>query len=137
MGKPLLGADEVIKLVVVDDDDAGRRMLRRVLERRGFAVEEASDGVSGLELVRRTMPKAALLDLRMPGGMSGLDVARELRADPSTSVIAIVIITASVHDQARSLVEEVGASGFVEKPIDFAELYRVVDAALASSTTGA
>ena len=113
-------------LVLVDDDDAARRMMRRVLERRGYAVVDASDGRSGLELVRRELPDGVLLDLRMPGELSGIDVARELRADEATAKIPIIVVSASTHLDARTLVEQVGCDAFVEKPVDFDELDRVL-----------
>jgi two-component system cell cycle response regulator DivK len=114
------------RLVLVDDDAAARRMMRRVLERRGYAVDEAPDGRSGLELVRADAPAAVLLDLRMPGELSGIDVAAKLRADAATASIPIVVVSASTHLDARGLVEAVGCDAFVEKPVDFDELERVL-----------
>jgi CheY-like chemotaxis protein len=117
-------------LVVVDDDAAGRRMLRRALERRGHVVHEAGDGASGLALVQEQRPAAALLDLRMPGELSGFDVARRLRDDEATRNIPVLIVSASVHTDAHELAAEVGAAGFVEKPVDFDALYRALDEVL-------
>jgi CheY-like chemotaxis protein len=125
---------EGVTLVIVDDDAAGRRMLRRALERRGYQVREAGDGASGLALVREHRPAAALLDLRMPGELSGIDVARALKEDETTRHIPVLIVSASVHTAAQELAHEVGAVGFVEKPVDFATLYRALDSAL--GTTG-
>lgn len=118
--------DHVPRLVLVDDDAAARRMMRRVLERRGYAVVDAADGRSGLDLVRSERPDGVLLDLRMPGELSGIDVARELRADDATAQIPIIVVSASTHLDARSLVEQVGCDAFVEKPVDFDELERVL-----------
>lgn len=114
-------------LVIVDDDDPGRRLLRRVLERRGYAVLDADNGAAGLELVRTMQPRAALLDLRMPGALSGLDLLREIRKDPATVDLPIVIVSASVQSDARDIAQELGAQGFVEKPIDMAALYAILD----------
>jgi CheY-like chemotaxis protein len=114
------------RVALVDDDHAARRMLRRVLERLGHEVLEASDGAAGLELVRAEHPDVLLLDLRMPGEHSGFDVARELRSDPATASIPIVVVSASTHLEARELVEQVGCDAFVEKPVDFDELERVI-----------
>ena len=116
----------VPRLMLVDDDAAARRMMRRVLERRGYSVDEASDGRSGLDAVRADPPAAVLLDLRMPGELSGIDVAGMLRADPATAAIPIVVVSASTHLDARSLIEQVGCDAFVEKPVDFDELERVL-----------
>lgn len=120
-----------VRLVVVDDDDAGRRMLRRVLERRGYEVFEASDGVSGIEAIHLRHPSAVLLDLRMPGELSGIDVMHLLREDdPEIATIPVIIVSASVHTDVQRLVAEVGAAGFVEKPIDFATLYETLERVL-------
>ena len=109
-------------LLVIDDDASARRMMRRLLERRGYRVEEAADGASGLSAARIHLPNCILLDLRMPGELSGFDVARELRADDSTRKIPVVIVSASTHMDARELVEQVGCDAFIEKPVDFDEL---------------
>lgn len=114
------------RLLLVDDDDAARRMMRRVLERRGYEVDEVSNGRAGVDAVRANAPAAVLLDLRMPGELSGVDVARELRGDPATAKVPIIVVSASTHLDARSLVQEVGCDAFVEKPVDFDELERTL-----------
>jgi len=130
-----MSSDEhATSVVIVDDDDAGRRLLRRVLERRGYVVADASNGRAGLDLMLATPPRIALLDLRMPGELSGIDVIREMRAHPATQDIPVIIVSASVHSGARALALEVGAVGFVEKPIDFNELYDTLERALAGTT---
>jgi CheY-like chemotaxis protein len=121
------------RLVVVDDDDAGRRMLCRVLQRRGFSVTEASDGASGLELVRTERPDALLLDLRMPGELSGIDVIHRLRQDPDIANIPVVVVSASVHTDVRRLIADIGADGFIEKPVDFDELDATLSRVLTAS----
>lgn len=117
-------------LVIVDDDDPGRRLLRRVLERRGYSVLDADNGEHGLELITTTSPRAALLDLRMPGALSGLDVLRCIREHAATAALPVVIVSASVQSDARDVALELGAQAFLEKPIDFEELYGVLDGLL-------
>jgi CheY-like chemotaxis protein len=118
--------------VVVDDDDFGRRMLRRVLEKRGYLVEEASSGSEGLSLIQRVLPDAVMLDLRMPGDRNGLDVLRELRSVEATQAIPVLIVSASVHSDVRDLVADLGASGFIEKPVDFATVQAELERVLSS-----
>lgn len=120
-------------LLVVDDDDAARRMMRRLLERRGFRVIDADNGASGLSMARVELPACVLLDLRMPGELSGLDVARELRADAATARIPVVIVSASTHLDARELVDQVGCDAFLEKPVDFDELEATLARVLSAS----
>ena len=113
-------------LLLVDDDAAARRMMRRVLGRFGYEVIEASDGAGAVDVTRAELPAAVLLDLRMPGTMSGMDAARELKRDPATAHIPVIIVSASTHLAARDMTAELGCDAFVEKPVDFDELQRVL-----------
>lgn len=121
-----------LDLLIVDDDDAGRRMLRRALERRGHRVTEAGDGRQGLDTARSDHPDIVFLDLRMPGELSGFDVARELASEPSTARIPVVIVSASVHADARKLARDIGVAGFIEKPVDFNEVYQLLESVRSS-----
>lgn len=122
-------------LLVIDDDDAARRMMRRLLERRGYQVADEPDGASGLARARIELPAAVLLDLRMPGELSGLDVARELRDDATTTDIPVIIVSASTHLDARELVEQVGCDAFLEKPVDFDELEATLTRLISASAS--
>lgn len=113
--------------IVVDDDHAARRMMRRLLERHGWDVAEAANGADGLELVRSARPDVAVLDLRMPGELSGLDVVRKVRCDADLDGIRVVIVTASASSDARSQAIEAGCDAFLDKPVDFDELYDTLD----------
>ncbi|MCW2928726.1 MAG: sensor hybrid histidine kinase [Thermoleophilia bacterium] len=110
------------RILLVDDDAAARRMMRRVLERAGYLVEEAGDGRTGLDAALDDRPALVLLDLRMPGELSGFDVARALRADARTATLPIVVVSASTMHDARSLASSIGCDAFLEKPVDFDEL---------------
>lgn len=114
-------------ILLVDDDAAARRMMRRVLERRGHTIIEAGDGRSGLDLARSNEFDVLLLDLRMPGELSGVDVAQALKADPTTASLPIVVVSASAHYDARELTREVGCDAFIEKPVDFEALHTAID----------
>ena len=119
--------------LVVDDDAAARRMMRRALERRGYRVIERTDGASGLAALSDERPDIVLLDLRMPGELSGIDATRMAKADPVIRHIPIVIVSASVHADARQLTDESGCDGFVEKPVDFALLEQEMSRVLGGS----
>src|SRR5437016_2910778 len=109
------------RVLVVDDVDANRRLLERLLVRDGHIVFAAVDGREALEIVGREQPDLVLLDVMMPD-MSGLDVCRELKAEPSTRLIPVVLITAlsGTRDRIRGL--EAGADDFVTKPFNPPEL---------------
>jgi CheY-like chemotaxis protein len=80
--------------VEIADEEVSRYLIRQTLG-PGFALEEATDGPSGIELARQQRPRGILLDLRMPG-MSGFDVLRQLKADQATRDIPVIIITSKI-----------------------------------------
>jgi CheY-like chemotaxis protein/anti-sigma regulatory factor (Ser/Thr protein kinase) len=82
------------RVLIVDDDEAARYVLRQFLASAGFKVEEASGGTEGLERARRHPPDAILLDLQMPG-IDGYGVLEELHAEAATRHIPVVIVTSA------------------------------------------
>lgn len=105
------------RILVVDDEELVRRLLQRLLEREGYDVEVASSGEEGLERARARTPDAVLLDTFLPG-MSGPDVCRALRRDPSTASTPVLMLSG---DDGTENVEEglaAGASDFLVKPFD-------------------
>jgi CheY-like chemotaxis protein len=81
-------------LVIIDDEEVSRYLIRQTLG-PGLEMVDATNGRAGLELARAQKPRGILLDLRMPG-MSGFEVLRELKADPATRDIPVVIVTSKV-----------------------------------------
>ena len=117
--------------VLVVDDEAPIRLLCRVnLEAEGLSVLEAGDGVTGLAVARAESPAAILLDVMMPGGLDGWQVAEALIDDERTAGIPIVFLTArgELRDRARGL--GVGGIDYVTKPFDPIELAAHVRALL-------
>src|SRR6266850_148991 len=102
--------------------------MRTILESDGFEVVEAEDGMAALERYFLEKPDLVLLDLVMRG-MYGLDVLTKLRQlDPSARVI---VVTADVQDSSHQLVEEAGASAFINKPVDRHRVLEVIRSVLA------
>ncbi len=117
-------ADDLRELVVVIDDEAAQRELTaRFLRRQGFAVETASDGPSGLEMVRARKPRVVLLDVMMPG-MDGWTVLKALKGDTVTASIPVVMVS-FVADPV--LCASLGADAAVPKPVNWMELKAVLD----------
>ena len=121
-----------IRIAVVDDDAAARRMMRRALERRGFEVVEAPNGRAGVDLVTAGGVSVLLIDMRMPGELNGLDVARELRADPRTSAVRIVMVSASARSELLGRHDTAVCDAFLTKPVDFEQLEATIRAVLAT-----
>lgn len=109
---------EPTKILVVDDFDLNRDMLRRRLEARGFEVLDAPDGYTALEMVEDCRPDLVLLDVMMPD-IDGIEVLKRLRAQFSPTELLIIMVTAK--DQSDDVVEALshGADDYVTKPIDF------------------
>ena len=116
------------KILVVDDSGLSRRIVRRILEEGGHAVDEAADGLAALERYAVARPDLVLLDVTM-NEMNGLEVLQKVRAmDPAARV---VMATADAQTSTRTLSEAGGAVGFVLKPLVREPVLRAVDAALA------
>ena len=120
------------KILIVDDSALSRRTLRRILESAGFAVVEANDGMTALEVYFLEKPELVLLDLVMKG-MYGIDVLVKLRElDPKALV---VVASADIQSSTRKMVDEAGALGFINKPFVSEQVVAAVAAALAEGAT--
>jgi two-component system, cell cycle sensor histidine kinase and response regulator CckA len=106
----------------VDDDAANRRSLGWVLKAEGFSVVEAGTGADALQLVVRQKPDLVILDVRLPD-MSGFEVCRQIKADPSTSSIPVLQLSGHfVEPKDRVQGLETGADAYLMKPVDPQEL---------------
>src|SRR5262245_18761960 len=118
-GKYMATDAELKRVLVVEDDRAAQRVLKRLLESEDLQVELKSDGKSGLEAFRASRPDAVLLDLRLPG-LPGHDLCREIKKDaPATPVI---VLTAKPNVAEKVLLLELGADDYVTKPFSPREL---------------
>ncbi len=109
------------RILIIEDDSAIREMLRRRLELRGFEVEQAPDGESGLAMIHASLPDVVLLDHGLPG-ISGWEVARALRADPRFAALPIIALTAHAGPLARRDALDAGCTAFLTKPVDMKAL---------------
>lgn len=109
------------RVLVVDDLEANRLLLKDLLEVRGHEVLEAGDGAEALELVTSRAPEVVLLDVQMPG-IDGFEVCRRLKASSETAAIPVLLVTALSDRERRLEGIRAGASDFITKPIDSADL---------------
>ena len=121
------GAVPMERILVVEDDRAVQKALKRLFEAEGFAVEISADGKSAVEAFRAAAPAAVVLDLRLPA-MSGRDVCREIKQQAPTLPIIVLSATSDVSDKVLLL--ELGADDYVTKPFSPRELLARVRAAL-------
>ncbi len=103
------------KVLLVDDEDQLRKVMRDLLERDGYAVTEAGDGVEALDQVDRHAPDIIVLDLNLPG-LDGYGVLSHLRSRQVTEDIPVVVLTARGDEDAEVRVFELGADDFLSKP---------------------
>jgi two-component system phosphate regulon response regulator PhoB len=116
-------------VLIADDDDSLRKLIRFSVEVGDVIIDEASNGISALAIARAHPPDVALLDWMMPG-LSGVDVCRALRADPELARALIVIVTARVLPDDRREALAAGADHFVPKPFSPVALLELVRHAL-------
>jgi len=116
------------KILVVEDNEQNRILMRQILSHRGYEVLEAVDGAAGLKMAREHMPDLILLDLQMPV-MGGFAVIRELRKTPELSKLKVIAVTSFAMKGDREKALEAGFDDYVTKPIDtrnFAELVKKI-----------
>jgi type II secretory ATPase GspE/PulE/Tfp pilus assembly ATPase PilB-like protein/CheY-like chemotaxis protein len=115
------------RILVADDDDQMRRLLKMVLERDGYVVEEARDGLDALDHVEAHPPDLVLLDVDMPR-LDGFGVLEELRAWVHTAALPVIMLTARVESEGQAL--DLGAHDFLAKPVQPTSLKARVRAVL-------
>ena len=115
------------KILVVDDSNMSRRILRRMLESAGHQVLEAQDGMTGIEQYSLHQPDLVLLDLTMPK-MHGLEVLEKLREMDEQA--RVVVATADIQSATHTLAEAAGASGYITKPLAADKVLQAVNNAL-------
>ena len=113
------------RVLVVDDDEVIRQLIAVNLTLEGFEVETAVDGRDCLDKVGEIAPDVITLDVMMPR-LDGWETAVQLRRDPKTSHIKVVLISARAQEDDRARGERVGADAYLTKPFDPGEMIRVV-----------
>ncbi len=113
------------RVLVVDDDEVIRQLIAVNLTLEGFDVATAVDGQDCLDKVAAINPDVITLDVMMPR-LDGWVTAMELRKNPQTSQVKVVLITARAQEDDRSLGQQIGVDAYLTKPFDPGEMIRVV-----------
>ena len=119
------------RILVVDDSLTMRKVLGRLLEREGFEVLVAKDGMDAMQLLQETTPDAILTDIEMPR-MDGFALARNIRDDARTATTPLIMISSRTADKHQNLAKEIGVDGFFGKPVQDEELITKVNELLAA-----
>jgi len=112
-------------ILIVEDNDKNLKLVRDVLQVKGYATIEAGTAEDGIVLARERRPDLILMDIQLPG-MNGIAAIGVLRADPTTAAIPVVAVTASVMPQDRNKITEAGFNAYVGKPINLKEFLDTV-----------
>ncbi len=110
------------KILVVDDNDDGRRLVSKVLTMHGYQVTGVATGEDAIVKAQSELPDLILMDIRLPGGIDGLEATKRIKSEPQTAHIIILALTASVRPEDVQAALDAGCSGFARKPIDIDEL---------------
>jgi two-component system cell cycle response regulator len=110
-----------MRILLIDDDTKLTDLLQLVFESKGFGVTIANSGIQALESLETELPEAVLLDLMMPG-MSGLEVCQRIRANPRTSAVPVVVLTAKSGIESKQELLKAGATDYLVKPVPLNDL---------------
>ena len=120
-----MGAHEMEKILVIDDNEVICDMLYDVLNEWGFCVEKAYQGMKALPLVDEFQPDLVLLDVMLPG-MNGFEICRRIKSDPEKEHIAVILLTVLSDVGDRMQAVNVGADLFLSKPVNYKELRKQI-----------
>jgi two-component system cell cycle response regulator DivK len=117
-------------ILIVEDNDKNRKLVRDVLTFKGYATIEAETGEAGVRLAQERRPDLVLMDIRLPG-IDGMEALRQLRAEPTTREIPVMAFTASVMSEDRQRIVGAGFDGYQSKPINVTDFVAAVTQLLA------
>jgi len=112
-------------ILIVEDNELNRKLVRDVLQAKGYTTLETETAEEGLRLAREHRPALVLMDIQLPG-MNGIEALGHLRADPSTRAIPVIAVTASAMTQNRQQIIAAGFDGYQPKPINVAKFLDAV-----------
>jgi two-component system, cell cycle response regulator DivK len=113
------------KILLVEDNEFNRKIVHDLLARHPYDLTEAYDGESGVEAARREKPNLIIMDVQLPK-MSGLDATRQIRAEPETSKIPIIVVTSFALSGDDKKAMDAGASAYLAKPYSPRQLLEAI-----------
>ena len=113
------------KILLVEDNEFNRKIVHDLLARQPYDLTEAHDGEAGVEAARREKPNLIIMDVQLPK-MSGLDATRQIRAEPETSKIPIIVVTSFALSGDDKKAMDAGASAYLAKPYSPRQLLEAI-----------
>ena len=117
-------------ILIVEDNEKNRRLVRDVLHFKGYQTIETETGEEGVELARARQPALVLMDIQLPG-IDGITALKRLREDPATRGMRVMAVTASAMTQDRQTILAAGFDGYQSKPINVKAFLEGVEKLLA------
>ncbi|NKB15716.1 MAG: response regulator [Sphingomonadales bacterium] len=114
-------------VLIVEDNEMNRDMLRRRLERKGYVVVLAVDGPAGIAAAREHLPDVILMDVALGDSMDGWEATRAIKGDGATAAIPVIALTAHALESDRQASIQAGCSDFETKPIDLQRLIEKIE----------
>ncbi len=112
-------------ILIVEDNERNRKLVRDVLQFTGYETIEAETGEEGIRLAQERHPDLILMDIRLPG-IDGITAFRRIRADPTTQGIPVIAMTASIMTAGQRELLEIGFDGYHSKPLRVREFVAAV-----------
>jgi two-component system, cell cycle response regulator DivK len=116
-------------ILIIEDNEKNRRLVRDVLQFKGYETIETETGEEGVELARTRQPALVLMDIQLPG-IDGITALKRLREDPVTREILVMAVTASAMTQDRQNILAAGFDGYQSKPINVKSFLEAVETLL-------
>ena len=113
-------------ILIVEDNEKSRKLLRDVLTFKGYEIIEAETGEEGIQLAQERRPSLVLMDIRLPG-IDGIEALGRLRAEPATRAIPVMAMTASVMTADRRKITDAGFDAYQSKPIKVKDFVAAVE----------
>lgn len=113
------------KILIVEDNELNLKLFRDLLTAHGYEILETNDGLEAIMLTRNERPDLILMDIQLPE-ISGLDITRRLKADPSVSSIPIIAVTAFAMKDDEEKILAAGCEAYISKPISIVPFIKTV-----------
>jgi two-component system cell cycle response regulator DivK len=120
-------------ILIVEDNDKNLKLVRDVLQVKGYQTMEAGTAEEGIRLAGERRPDLVLMDIQLPG-MNGIEALRVLRANPELAKVPVIAVTASVMHEDRKQITAAGFDAYCGKPLNLKEFLETVRAALAAGS---
>jgi two-component system, cell cycle response regulator DivK len=116
-------------VLIIEDNDKNLKLVRDVLQVKGYSTLEAGSAEDGIRLATERLPDLVLMDIQLPG-MNGIEALTVLRSQAATASIPVIAVTASVMEQDRNQITKAGFDGYIGKPLNLKEFLDTVRATL-------